>query len=89
MAVSGHHTHAQASVTSYNTADFTKISVTQQDIFSNQKSKSSVNESNRQEDTTSVTHAIQKLQSHANRLESGLRSAIQIIVRLGEQLNEV
>ena len=36
--MSGQHTHGQASVTSYNTADFTKLSLTQNDILSNQKS---------------------------------------------------
>lgn len=36
-----------------------------------------------------MVQAMNKLQDKANKLENGLKSAIEIILQLGRQLNEV
>lgn len=87
-AISGQHTHGQASVTSYNTADFTKLSINHTDILSNQKSqKGAAEASDTQQLPTGSNHAVamamKKLQERSQKLEEGLKSAMQIILQLG------
>jgi len=89
--VSGQHTHAHQSVNSYNTAEFTKFSINQCDILSNQLSRADQGRAERSEivltqgseEKNAVVMAMQKLEVRTIKLEEGLKSAIEIILNLG------